>query len=59
MTERVKRIPFYLRKVLLPATSLIDTVLLPQKVNLKFYEDARYFLGGLHVVVKVCAFEFF
>jgi hypothetical protein len=48
----MRRLPLVPRLFLLPTTSLIDKILLPPKrIDLDFYDDARYFLGGFHVVV--------
>jgi hypothetical protein len=48
----MKRLPLVARLILLPVTTLIDTVLSPNRIDLDFYEEARYFLGGFHVVVS-------
>ncbi|KAI6182987.1 hypothetical protein M3Y97_00439400 [Aphelenchoides bicaudatus] len=46
----MKRLPLVVRLILLPTTSLVDTVLLPKNVDKEFHNEARYFLGGFHVV---------
>jgi len=46
----MKKLPIAARALLFPVTSFIDLLLLPNNVSKDFYQEARNFVGGLHVV---------
>jgi hypothetical protein len=48
----MKHLPLAVRFLLLPITSIIDVIAMPKNVDEEFYDKARYFVGGFHVVVS-------